>query len=156
MNENAEKAKAMVEQGKAVAMDKLNRLSEKADAIPFFKGNMKRKLIALGGVVIVGFLCLSWLFGGGVESDVEDFMYENINKAYSSEGIEVYDISDIKLDKKDGNYYGTANVILKNKKTGERTRKIKYEVAVKDDEIVYASPEIAGAIISSALMDDDE
>ena len=72
MNENAEKAKAMVEQGKAVSMDKLNRLSEKADAIPFFKGNMKRKLIALGGVVIVGFFCFSWLFGGGFVTPTYD------------------------------------------------------------------------------------
>ena len=72
MNENAEKAKAMVEQGKAVAMDKLNRLSEKADAIPFFKGNVKRKLIALGGVVIAGFLCFSWLFGGGFVTPTYD------------------------------------------------------------------------------------
>ena len=64
MNENAEKAKAMVEQGKAVAMDKLNRLSEKADAIPFFKGNMKRKLIALGGCIVLVICAMFAIFDG--------------------------------------------------------------------------------------------
>ena len=65
MNENVEKAKVVVEQGKAVAMDKLNKLSEKADAIPFLRGNKTRKLIALGAVIVVAVLVLSMVFKKG-------------------------------------------------------------------------------------------
>lgn len=68
MNENAEKAKAMAEQGKAVAMEKLNKLSEKADAIPFFKGNTKRKLIALAAGVVLIVLVLCGIFGGNANN----------------------------------------------------------------------------------------
>ena len=45
MNENVVKTKALAEKGKAAAIDQLNKLSEKADAIPFFKGNISSLII---------------------------------------------------------------------------------------------------------------
>ena len=115
-----ESTKAVMEKGKAVATEKLGQLSDKADAIPFLKGNKTRKLIALGGVVILAVLCLSWLFGGGIESDVEDFMRKDINKQWSDIGVEVYDISDMKLEKKGDDYEGTAKVVFKKKREAQQ------------------------------------
>lgn len=156
MNENVVKTKALAEKGKAAAINQLNKLSEKADAIPFFKGNMTRKLIALGGIIVAVILCLVWVFGGSIESTVEDTMREGLNKALASEGYEVYDIVDIKLDGKGDNYEGTVNVIFKEKKTGKRTSKIKYDVKVKDDMVEWESPELIGAAVLAEWLDDDE
>ena len=64
MNENVERVKTLAEQGKAAAVETLNKLSEKADTIPFFKGNMKRKLIALGGALVLFILILCAIFSG--------------------------------------------------------------------------------------------
>ena len=156
MNENVVKTKALAEKGKAAAINQLNKLSEKADAIPFFKGNMTRKLIALGGIIVAVVLCLVWVFGGSIESTVEDTMREGLNKALATEGYEVYDIVDIKLDGKGDNYEGTVNVIFKEKKTGKRTSKIKYDVKVKDDMVEWESPELIGAAVLAEWLDDDE
>ena len=69
-NENVKKAKALAGKGKDIAVAQLNRLSEKADAIPILKGSKRNKLIALGGVIVVGFLALSMIFGGGSDGKV--------------------------------------------------------------------------------------
>ena len=59
-----ESTKAVMEKGKAVATEKLGQLSDKADAIPFLKGNKTRKLIALGGVVALFVVILCVIFSG--------------------------------------------------------------------------------------------
>ena len=69
MNENVEKAKELAGKGKDFAVARLNRLSEKADAIPILKGSKRKKLIALGGAIAIGVVMLSLMFGGGNESD---------------------------------------------------------------------------------------
>ena len=108
MNEKIQKIKT-------VASEKFGTISKKADAIPFFKGNMKRKLIALGGVVILVILALSVIFGGSddvrgakmLNIACKSFLEEKVGK----DGLKSYEFEELKWS--DNRAILKANVYIK-------------------------------------------
>jgi len=166
-NENIEKAKELAEKGKVAAMEQLNKLSDKADAIPFFKGNKTRKLVAFGGIIVVLLFVLSWIFGGNsVESATEEVLREEITKNLEN-GFAIDKISNYKLREVSKNKYeGSADVIIKNKKTGKKSGKLSYKIDVKRDGdqilVKYVSEDYLeyiqnlGAIVDELIDSDDD
>ena len=83
-------------------------------------------------------------------------MRKDINKQWSDVGVEVYDISDMKLEKRGDRYVGTAKVVFKS--NGKRSKPFSYDIEVsKDgDTIAYVCTELVGAALLEAILSDDE
>lgn len=161
MSETSDKAKELAEKGKAAALDGIGKISEKADSIPFLKGNKVRKLIALGIVVVIALIGVFWLFSSpSIESVTKEILVENVGKQFGKHVV-VESVSDLKLTEvKKDKWKGSADVVLKDKKNGKVSEKLKYDLRVhkKGDtvEVEYASRALIEFMKALNELDEEE
>jgi len=150
MSESSEKAKEMADKGKEKARAMYEKGNELMDKVSFLK-NPRNKKIAWG---IVGAVCLlvvvalfSCLFGGqSIESVTKEVLIENVGKQFGKHVV-VESVSDLKLTEvKKNKWKGSADVVLKDKKNGKVSEKMKYDLRVRQKgdvvEVEYASRDL--------------
>ncbi|MBO7687543.1 MAG: hypothetical protein J6V72_14215 [Kiritimatiellae bacterium] len=150
MSESSEKARELADKGKEKAHAMYEKGNELMDKVSFLK-NPRNKKIAWG---VLGAVCLlvvvvlfSCLFGGhSIESVTKDILIENVGKQFGKHVV-VKSVSDLKLTEvKKNKWKGSADVVLKDKKEGTVSEKLKYDLRVRREgdvvEVEYASRDL--------------
>ena len=176
MSESSEKARELADKGKEKAHAMYEKGNELMDKVSFLKNPRNKKIAwcVLGAVAVM--VLFSCLFGGqSIESVAKEILIENVGKQFGKHVV-VESVRDLKLTEvKKNKWKGSADVVLKDKKEGTVSEKLKYDLRVrrKGDgvEVKYASrdlvefmralnelseEELAGLFMLAALADEED
>ena len=150
MNESSEKARELADKGKEKARAMYEKGNELMDKVSFLKNPRNKKIAwgVLGAVCLLAVVVLfNCLFGGpSIESVTKEILIENVGKQFGKHVV-VESVSDLKLTEvKKNKWKGSADVVLKDKKEGTVSEKLKYDLRVRQKgdvvEVEYASRDL--------------